>query len=74
MAQVRSFEPALVLKEGRKILQASSLPGATVWKRRVRYTWQNDLKRDVLVTLNREMQLRVTDGKTGELLVEGPAV
>ncbi|MBP8018804.1 MAG: hypothetical protein KAY82_02085 [Hylemonella sp.] len=73
MGAVQSISEAHALREARKILQASFLPGATVWKRRIRHSWQTSLKRDVLVELTREMLLRVTDAKTGELLAQGPA-
>ena len=48
---------------------------ASLWRfglsRRIRYTWQTSLRRAFVVELPAE--LRVTDGKTGELICQGPA-
>jgi len=73
MGTVTSLTEARYLAEARKILRASIAPGAVIWKRRIRYEWQTGFKRPVLVELLRNLDLRVTDERTGNRLVQGPA-
>lgn len=73
MGTVTSLDQARALLEARKILQASIPPGAVIWKRRIRYEWQTGFKRPVLVELLTNLDLRVTDERTGNLIVQGPA-
>lgn len=73
MGTVKSIEQAHALLEARKILNGSIRPPYVIWKRHVRYAWQSAFKRDVLVVLLPSLELRVTDYKTGEVIVQGPA-
>lgn len=73
MATIKSMDQARALREARDILKASIPPGRVIWKRRIRYEWQTAFKRPVLVELLPNFDLRVTDDKTGGLIVQGPA-
>ena len=73
MGTVKSMAEARALLEARKILQASIPPGAVIWKRRIRYDWQTAFKRPVLVELLPNLDLRVTDERTGDVIAQGPA-
>jgi hypothetical protein len=73
MGTVKSLAQAFALSEALKILKASIAPGAAIWKRRIRYEWQTALKRPVLVELLPSLELRVTDGKTGDVITQGQA-
>ena len=73
MGTVTILCEAHALLEARKILQASIPPGAVIWKRHIRYMWQTGFKRPVLVELLTNLDLRVTDGRTGDVIVQGPA-
>lgn len=73
MGTIKSIEKARALNVAREILQASIRPGEFIWKRHIRYAWQSPLKRDVWVVLLPNLELRVTDYRSGELITQGPA-
>lgn len=74
MGTIKSLEQARVLAEARKLLKASFFPDQPIWRRRIRYAWQTSLKRGFVVELLPSFELRVKDGKTGEVLCIGPAI
>lgn len=71
--KVASMDQARALKIARDILHEKVRPTGVVWKHRIRYEWMTGLKRPVLVELLCNGDLRVTDGKTREVLTQGPA-
>lgn len=71
--KVRSMAAAIALKEARQILKSCTHPDGVIWKKRIRYEWQTDLKRPVLVELLNKGDLRVTDAKTRQVITQGPA-
>lgn len=74
MAAVTTLSQARALLQARKSLQASIQPGAVIWKRRMRHECPAGFKRLVLVELLANLDLRVTDELTGDLIVQGPAL
>ena len=73
MGAVKSIEEHRALCEARLILKASIKPGQPIWRRHVRYGWQTWFRRAVVVELLPNLDLRVKDARTGEVLVQGPA-
>ncbi len=73
MGTVKSMAEARALAEARKVFEASFPAGAHVWRRRLRYEWMTGFKRGIFIELLPTLELRVTDLKTGELIVQGPA-
>lgn len=73
MGTIKSFDQARALAVARDVLKDSFPTGRPIWRRRIRYTWQTPLKRAFVVELLPTLDLRVTDGKTGELICQGPA-
>lgn len=73
MGAVKSLDEHRALCEARLILKASIKPGQPIWRRHIRYGWQTGFRRAVVVELLPNLDLRVKDARTGEVLVQGAA-
>jgi hypothetical protein len=73
MMAIKSMDQARALKVGREVLKSCVHPDGVIWKKRIRYEWQTALKRPFVVELLNNGELRVTDGKTREVITQGPA-
>lgn len=72
-AVIKSLDQARALHVARKVLQESAYQRGVVWKKRIRFEWQTELRRPFFVELLGNGDLRVTDGKTHEVITQGPA-
>lgn len=72
-AAIKSMDQARALQVARSVMQETAYQRGVVWKKRIRYEWQTKLHRPFVVELLGNGDLRVTDGKTREVITQGPA-
>lgn len=70
---IKNMHQARALKVAREVLLHTIHPNGVIWKKRIRYEWMTKLRRPFLVELLNNGDLRVTDGKTREVITQGPA-
>ncbi|MDE2416458.1 MAG: hypothetical protein KGN32_01505 [Burkholderiales bacterium] len=70
---IKSMDQARALQEARKLFKHSFTPGDAIWRRHIRNGWQTGFTKATIVELLPNGDLRVTDSKTREVLVQGPA-
>lgn len=73
MGAIKSMDQARALREARMVLEANFPPTFPIWRRLVRNNKTTNFNRAVWVQLMPNLDLRVTDYKTGQLLAQGPA-
>jgi hypothetical protein len=72
-AAINSLDQARTLHVAREVMQDVAFQRGVIWKKCIRYEWQTKLRRPILVELLGNGYLRVTDGKTREVITQGPA-
>ena len=70
---ITTMDQARALKIGREVLADFAFSRGVVWKKRIRREWQTKLRRPFLLELLGNGDLRMIDGKTGEIITQGPA-
>jgi hypothetical protein len=71
--QIKNMDQARALKIAREVLTEFAYTRGVVWKKRIRFEWQTKLRRPFLLELLGNGDLRMIDGKTGEIITQGPA-
>lgn len=70
---IKTMDQAHALKIARELMTEFAYTRGVVWKKRIRYEWQTKLRRPFLLELLGNGDLRMTDGKTGQIITQGPA-
>lgn len=73
MTTIKNMDQARALKIAREVMAEFAHTRGVIWKKRIRYEWQTKLRRPFLLELLGNGDLRMIDGKTGEIITQGPA-
>ena len=73
VTNIKTMDQDRALKIGREVLADFAFSRGVVWKKRIRREWQTKLRRPFLLELLGNGDLRMIDGKTSEIITQGPA-
>lgn len=72
-AHIQNIDQANALKIAREVMADFAYTRGVIWKKRIRFEWQTKIRRPFLLELLANGDLRMTDGKTGQVITQGPA-